>query len=628
MFNAVREGENMAVKSKDELASRREELLKKANELPLCPGVYVMRSQSGKVIYVGKSRKLKNRVSQYFQNSVKNIKTERMVSSVWDFDYYICNTEIEALSLENTLIKQYTPRYNIRLKDAKSYPYIKVTKEEYPRIVFTRKREGDKAGYFGPYTGTATVFSIMNLLQKTLGIPSCNRKFPKDIGKERPCVYYQMHQCCGLCTGNVSAEEYGELVKCACDILRGNTASAKQKLEVQMTEYAEKEMYEAAASCRDTINALDKIKQRQHVVASPDMEEDVIALYTDGVCSVAAILYVREGAVNAKSEFLFGADCIADESGMVSFICDHYRMSEYIPKNIYLSFGLDEEDKNLIEEFLGELSGHRVYVKTPERGEQKNLCDLALANAKEKAREYSSKFVSDSDTLVKLAALLQLEVVPERIESYDISNIGAEFKTAGMIVCENGEFVKSDYRTFRIKSVEGTDDYASMREAISRRIEHLSDEDGAYSKRPDLILLDGGKGHVGVIRGLLHEMGRDDIPVFGMVKDDFHRTRALCDESEEYDISGDRGLFTYIYKIQEEVHRFTVSKMQGAKRNTVRRSILENIPGIGAEKAKSLLKHFGSVAKVKTATREELCAVKGITLANAMAIEKYYEDKK
>jgi excinuclease ABC subunit C len=345
------------------------------------------------------------------------------------------------------------------------------------------------------------------------------------------------------------------------------------------------------------------------------------------MCSVAAILCVREGAVNAKSEFVFGSDSIADESGMVSFIWDHYRMSEYVPKNVYLSFELEDEDRLLLEEYLGERAGHRVYVKTPERGEHKKLCDLALANAKEKAREHSAKFAKDSDTLVTLACLLRLEVVPERIEAYDISNIGAEFKTAGMVVCENGEFVKSDYRTFRIKSVEGTDDYASMREAIARRIEHLADENGAYSKRPDLILLDGGKGHVRVIRELLHDVGKDDIPVFGMVKDDFHRTRALCDEDEEYDISSDRGLFTYIYKIQEEVHRFTVSKMQGAKRKTVKRSILENIPGIGAEKAKNLLKHFGTVAQVKTATRDELCSVKGITIANAMEIENYYKDK-
>lgn len=604
----------------------REALLKKANQLPLCPGVYVMRNQSGRVIYVGKSRKLKNRVSQYFQNGVKNAKTEKMVSSVFDFDYYICTTEIEALSLENSLIKQHSPRYNIKLKDAKSYPYIKVTQGEYPKILFTRKRESDKAKYFGPYTGTSTVFAIMSMIQKSLGIPSCNRSFPRDIGKERPCVYYQMNQCCGLCTGKVSAEEYNNLIKCACDILRGNTSKARRALEEQMSEYAEKEFFEAAAGCRDTIIALDKIKQRQHVVASPDVEEDVIALYNDELCSVVSILYIREGAVSSKFEFVFSGDSIVDESGVISFICEHYKFSEYIPQNIFLSFNLEAEDRELLEAYLGELSSRRVYVKTPERGEQKNLCDIALSNAKEKARECSSKFQTDSETLIRLASLLELEVVPERIESYDISNIGSEFKTAGMVVCENGEFMQSDYRNFRIKSVEGTDDYASMTEAISRRLDHLSDGEGAFSKRPDLILLDGGRGHVGVIRELLHQKGFDDIPVFGMVKDDNHRTRALCDDRYEYDISGDRGLYTYIYKLQEEVHRYTVSKMQNAKRKTVKRSILENIPGIGAEKAKILLSTFGSVAAVKRAEYDELCAVKGITKANAMQIVKYYSE--
>ena len=602
----------------------KETLLNKANQLPLCPGVYVMRNQSGRVIYVGKSRKLKNRVSQYFQNGTKNAKTSRMVASVFDFDYYICKTEIEALSLENALIKQHSPRYNIKLKDAKSYPYIKVTQEEYPKIIFTRKREGDKSKYFGPYTGTSTVFAILGMLQKSLGIPSCNRSFPRDIGKERPCVYYQMNQCCGLCTGKVSADEYNELIRCACDILRGNTAKARRKLEEQMMAYAEKEFFEAAAGCRDTIAALDKIKQRQHVVAAPNVEEDVIALYNDELCSVVSILYIREGAVSSKFEFVFGGDSIVDVSGVISFICEHYKFSEYIPQNIYVSFDLEDEDRELLESYLGELASRRVYVKTPERGDQKNLCDIAMSNAQEKAREYSSKFVSDSETLLRLAALLMLEVVPERIESYDISNIGAEFKTAGMVVCENGEFVKSDYRNFRIKTVEGADDYASMKEAVSRRIDHLSDDDGAFSKRPDLILLDGGRAHVSVIRELLRSKGVDDIPVFGMVKDDNHRTRALCDENTEYDISSDRGLYTYIYKLQEEVHRYTVSKMQNAKRKTVKRSILENIPGIGAEKAKILLSTFGSVAAVKRAEYDELCAVKGITKANAMQIIKYY----
>ena len=605
---------------------RRERLLKKALSLPLCPGVYIMKDVRGKVIYVGKSAKLKNRVSQYFQNSVKSIKTEKMASSVFDFDYYICSTEMEALSLENTLIKQYSPRYNIKLKDAKSYPYIKVTREEYPRILFTRKRESDKARYFGPYTGTSTVFSIMNTLKKTLGLPSCNKQFPRDIGKERPCVYYQMHQCCGVCTGRVSPKEYNELIGCACDILRGNTAEAKRQLEKQMLEFAEKEYFEAAAGCRDTIVALDKIKQRQHVVASPDVDEDVVGFYSGDICSSAVILYIREGCVNSKSEFVFGADSIVDTESLVSFVCDHYKLSEYIPQNIYVSFGMDEENREFFENYLTERAGRRVYVKIPERGEQKSLCELAVSNAEEKVREYSNKYKGDEESVIKLAELLELEVVPERIESYDISNLGTEFVTAGMIVCENGSFVKDDYRMFRIKTVEGTDDYACMSEAISRRLSHLDDEEGGFSKRPDLILLDGGKGHVGVIRRLLGELGHSDIPVFGMVKDDHHRTRALCDGEREFDIS-ERGLFTYIYKIQEEVHRYTVSKMHAAKRKTVKRSILENIPGIGAEKAKILLKTFGSVAAVKKATAEELETVKGISRANAAEIVKYYSEK-
>ena len=602
-------------------------LLEKANSLPLSPGVYIMKDQNGKVIYVGKSRKLKNRVAQYFQNGVKNIKTQKMVSSVYEFDYYVCSTEMEALSLENTLIKQYTPRYNIRLKDAKSYPYIKVTREEYPRILFTRKRESDKARYFGPYAGTSTVFSIMNTLKKTLGLPSCNKSFPKDIGKERPCIYYQMHQCCGLCTGNVSKEDYNELIKCATDILRGNTANARQQLERQMGELAEKEYYEAAASCRDTILALDKIKQRQHVVASPDVEEDVIALHVGETCSAVAILYIREGCVNSKSEFVFGADSIVDNDSIVSFICDHYKLSEYIPHNIFVSFDMENDDRCFLEQFLSDLSGRRIYVKSPERGEQKSLCDLAMANAEEKAKEYSSKYAVDEATLITLAERLQLEVIPERIEAFDISNIGNEFLTAGMVVCENGTFVKEDYKVFRIKTVDGVDDYACMREAISRRMSHLDDDSGGFSKRPDLILLDGGRGHVNVIRELLDSAGFNDIPVFGMVKDDFHRTRALCDDEKEFDISDDRGLFTYIYKIQEEVHRFTVSRMHNAKRKTVKRSILENIPGIGAEKAKLLLKAMGTVSAVKDASVDELAAIKGISRSNALEIVKYYSEK-
>lgn len=598
-------------------------LLEKASSLPLCPGVYIMRSKSGKVIYVGKSKKLRNRVSQYFQNGAKNIKTAKMVSAVNDFDYFVCDTEIEALSLENTLIKQYSPRYNIRLKDDKSYPYIKISADEYPSITCTRKRDNDKGKYFGPYTGTSTAYTIIGLLQKTLGLPSCKRQFPRDIGKERPCLYYQMGQCCGLCTGKVDPEEYAALIKCATDILRGNTSAAKQKLKEQMLEYSEKERYEAAAKCRDTIIALDKLRQKQKVVASPDTEQDVIGLYNGDISSAVTVFYIREGTLNDKAEFVFGADEIADEGAMTSFICEHYRRREYIPSKILLSFTPPEDELELITSFLCNQAKRKISVKIPERGELKTLCDMAVENAKEKTRAYEQDAQKNDKTLYRLAELLGLDAIPERIESYDISNIGSENLTAGMIVCENGKFKRSDYRVFSIKSVEGTDDYASMREALLRRFSHLSDEKGSFSEYPDLILLDGGKGHVSTIKQALSEIGVG-VPVFGMVKDDFHKTRTLCDESSEISIANEKDVFTLVYRIQEEVHRFTISRMHGAKRNSLKHSSLEKIKGIGTEKAKILLAHFGGLAGVKKATSEELALVKGITRRDAAEIYGYF----
>lgn len=598
-------------------------LLEKASSLPLCPGVYIMRSKSGKVIYVGKSKKLRNRVSQYFQNGAQNVKTEKMVSAVSDFDYFVCDTEIEALSLENTLIKQYSPRYNIRLKDDKSYPYIKISADEYPSIVCTRKRDNDKGKYFGPYTGISTAYAIIGLLQKTLGLPSCKRQFPRDIGKERPCLYYQMGQCCGLCTGNVDADEYAALIKCATDILRGNTSAAKQKLKEQMLEYSENERYEAAAKCRDTMIALDKLRQKQKVVASPDTEQDVIGLYNGDISSAVTVFYIREGTLNDKAEFVFGADEIADEGAMTSFICEHYRRREYIPSKILLSFTPPEDELELITSFLCDQAKRKISLRIPERGELKTLCDMAVENAKEKARVYEQDTQKNDKTLYRLAELLGLDILPERIESYDISNIGSENLTAGMIVCENGKFKKADYRVFSIKSVDGTDDYASMREALLRRFSHLSDERGSFAECPDLILLDGGKGHVSTVKQALSEIGVS-VPVFGMVKDDFHKTRTLCDESSEISIANEKDVFTLVYRIQEEVHRFTVSRMHGAKRNTLKHSSLEKIKGIGTEKAKLLLARFGGLAGVKKATPEELALVKGITKRDSAEIYGYF----
>ena len=598
-------------------------MLEKANTLPMSAGVYLMRDRAGKVIYVGKSRKLKNRVSQYFQNSDKGIKTERMVSHVWDFDYCLCDNEMEALSLENTLIKQYTPKYNIRLKDAKSYPYIKITKEEYPRLVFTRRRDADKARYFGPYSGSGTAYALIELLNRTLRLPNCSRRFPRDIGRERPCIYYQMNRCCGVCTGEVTPEAYQETVKLAADLLSGRNDEVRRQLEAQMMAYAEEERFEAAAQCRDTLRAIGAIREKQKVVASPDTEQDVFALYSDEFCSCVSVFYIRSGVLQDTGEYLYGADSILEAEDMTTFLCEHYRKREYIPSTVLLAFEMDDADVRMLSDYLSELAGRRVHIHIPERGEKHTLCNLVEKNAAEKAKRYRIETEAQEGTLLKLAKLLQLESYPQRIEAYDISNLGREHLTAGMIVCGDGKFKKSDYRSFKIKTVEGTDDYASMREVLSRRLAHLEDRDGSCAELPDLILLDGGRGHVSVIRELTEELGLP-IPVFGMVKDEHHKTRALCTDREEISIAKEQDLFALIYRIQEEVHRYTVKCMENAKLKALTTSTLTEIRGIGESKAKKLLLAFDGMETIREASVEELSAVEGISRRDAEAIRQYY----
>ena len=603
----------------------RQRLLEKANALPLCAGVYIMRDKNGKVVYVGKSRKLKNRVSQYFQNSEKNPKTARMVLAVEDFDYYLCDNEMEALSLENTLIKQYTPKYNVRLKDAKSYPYIKLTQGAYPRLVFTRKRDNDKARYFGPFSGVSTAYALIELLSRTLKLPTCSRVFPRDIGKGRPCINYQIGRCSGVCTGAVSEEEYAQSIRHAADLLGGRVREVQRELEAQMYAYAKEERYEAAARCRDTVAALAKIGQKQKVVADPDTEQDVVALYSDDVSSCVSVFYIRAGMLQDKADFVFGADGILEAEDMTAFLCEHYTRREYIPSQILLSFPTEEADRSLLSDFLSARAGRRVYVRTPQRGSMRTLCEMVEKNAADAARQYNANAERQEMTLARLASLLCLESYPERIEAYDISNLGKEHLNAGMIVCESGKFNKSEYRSFHIRDVVGTtDDYASMREALSRRLDHLSDAEGSFSHLPDLILLDGGRGHVSTVRTLLAERGIE-IPVFGMVKDDFHKTRALCTETEEISIAREQDVFTLIYRIQEEVHRYTVGRMEAAKRRTVRTSTLTRIDGIGDVKAKKLLSAFGGLAGVKNASEGELAAVRGISRQDAKTIRAYFD---
>lgn len=606
---------------------RNEELLKKANSLPLTPGVYIMKDRKGAVIYVGKSRKLKNRVSQYFQNSIKNLKTAKMVRTAEDFDYILCQSDIEALTLENSLIKKYSPKYNIRLKDSKQYPYIKITAEEYPRVIYTRKRLSDKGKYFGPFTGTSTIHSITDIIYKSLGIPSCSRSFPKDIGKERPCIYYQMKKCCGLCTGNVSKEDYNRLIGCAIDMLRGNISQTVSSLEDQMLDFAENENFESAAKCRDAIIALKKLGEKQHMVASPDAEMDVFGHFDDDVSPCISVMYVRYGAVSDKRDFTIGSDVQIDSNTLSAFIVEHYERYDYIPKNVIVSFSLDESDKDSLESYLSEKSGRKVVIHRPERGDLKKLCDTVVSNAQEKSRQTKLQIQNDETVLVTLAGLLGLEVLPQRIEAYDISNIGSDNITAGMVVYEDGKPKKSDYRTFSIKDIDGVDDYASMREALTRRILRLkSESSGSFAQVPDLILIDGGKGHISAVKEVL--LSEDvEIPVFGMVKDDFHKTRALCTDVEEINIAREKAVFGLIYRIQEEVHRYTVGRTTNAKRATFKRSSLENIKGIGPAKAKALLAHFGTFSAIKSADIASLETVSGISRSDAENIYRYFNSE-
>jgi len=610
------------VGTEDRLAA----LLSKANDLPLSSGVYIMKDKSGKVIYVGKSKKLKNRVTQYFRAGHKNLKTQRMVMQVHDFDVIFVDSEIEALTLENVLIKKHSPRYNIKLKDAKSYPYIKVDMgAEYPRITMTRKRDADRAAYFGPYSGTSDVYRIIDMLNKTLRLAVCDRVFPRDIGKARPCIYKQMNRCIAPCTGEVSAEQYRTHVKEAIEILRGNITSAKHSLEERMLEYAEQENYEAAAICRDSIASLEKIKEKQKIVAAPDAEFDVVGAFGGDVVGCISIFEVRCGSLVSKEDYIVGADRIFDEDSIMTFLVDKYFDKEYIPKEILIGCELSEDDMEALSQLLSEKTGRKTELRVPVRGERAKLARMACENASERVRLETVAQTQISKTLSRLASLLCLEVYPQRIESYDISNIGVEHKTCGMIVIENGRFKKRDYRTFRIKTVEGTDDYASMREALERRLSHLSDEDGSFCAVPDLILLDGGAAHVGVIKELLREKGLD-IAVFGMVKDEHHKTRALCTESEDISISREQDVFRFVYGIQEEVHRYSVKRMTDAKRKTLKISTLTKIKGIGEAKAKKLFELFDSLEEIKEASVETLVE-KGIGKKDAESIVFYFRNE-
>lgn len=590
------------------------DLKDKLETLPFLPGVYLMKDKNGKIIYVGKSKCLKNRVSSYFHSYGLSIKTQKLVSNIFDFDIIVTRTEAEALVLENELIKRHNPKYNIKLKDAKTYPYIHLLVENgYPVLKLSRNRNSKEGRYFGPYTSAIAANDIIKTIQKTFRIPDCEKKF--SYGKRicRPCLSYHLDNCLAPCSGNVRPEDYTDITKQIECFLRGDYKMALEMLEDKMYRASEDMRFEDAAKYRDSITNLKKLGEKQAVVSTPKNEDDVFGYYETDTLSCVTVIKVRGGIVSDKDNIFLSVDEINDSDALCDLILRYYDNFDLIPRNIYISFEIGAETENTLSEILTSLAEHPVNVHHPERGDKKALCDIAVNNSKEAINTRMAIISNNEKLLYNVANLLNLEVIPERIESYDISNSGTTSMYCGMIVLDSAKFKKCDYRSFSIRTTDGQDDYGAMTEALKRRLSHIgTNDDDSMNVSPDLILLDGGTGHVNTIKALLRDMNIE-IPVFGMVKDEHHKTRTLTDGEYEISIAKNQEMFNFFYKIQEEVHRYTFSRMDASRRKGVKSSYLADIDGIGQSKAKLLLKHFGSLKAVKNASLEELTEVSGIS---------------
>ncbi|MCI8349659.1 MAG: excinuclease ABC subunit UvrC [Oscillospiraceae bacterium] len=595
-------------------------LREKSGRLPIQPGVYIMRDKSGKIIYIGKAKVLKNRVSQYFRNvEEKRDETEKysekvyqMVMHVYDFDTIITDSEFEALVLECSLIKLHKPRYNILLKDDKGYQYIKIAPKEYGRITAARQKLEDDGVYIGPYISSYAVREAVDEANKVFGLPTCGKKFPEDFGKERPCLNFHIHQCMGVCRGTISLAEYNESLSQAKDFLKGGSKQVVRTLEEQMAEAAEALEFEKAAKLRDRIQAIKKVNERQKVIMSPVEEQDVIGFAQNGRKVSAVILKFRGSRLVDKEDFPMelGQDL---RSTKEEFILRYYSLREFVPKQVTLDEEL--EDAPLLAQYLGEQKGQKVVLHVPVKGEQRQLILMAQKNAAERLSQETKRTGKEIAALSELAQLLGLPHTPKFIESYDISHFGGADMVAGMVVFEDGRPLKSAYKRFSIKTLDIQDDYAAMREVLTRRLNRYTQEkgtDSSFGILPDLILLDGGKGHVNAIRPLVEEMGFD-IPVFGMVKDDKHRTRAIAADGSEIAVTSFRSAYTLVSSIQEEVHRFAIAYQKLKRRGSMLSSSLTKVPGVGDAKARALMKQFKTIRAIKEASAEELCKVKGIT---------------
>ncbi len=595
----------------------------KANKLTLSPGVYLMKDKTGKIIYVGKAKALKNRVTTYFHSIENhNPKTYKLVSNIYDFDFIVCPSELDALVLEASLIKLHNPKYNILLKDDKGYNYIKITKGDFPKLSYALNTNDENADYIGPYTSGFTVKQTVEDANKIFMLPSCSKVFPRDFKKERPCLNYQIKRCMGVCTGKFTAEEYQKHFNSAIEYIKSGSKDSIERLRREMEEASDKLEFEKAAKLRDQIIAIEKADRSQKIMSDKTTDYDIVALAQNMELSSVAVVKYRGGRLIDKENFYIGDEY--DPSQMRSdFLVEYYSSKPSMPKEIYLDREID--DKSLLEEYFRGKFGHRVSLIVPQRGEGLNQIVLARNNASEYLALKVGRTAKEINALEDLAKLLGLPKIPMYIESYDISNMGEETRVAGMIVYRNGRPFKAGYRKFTIKDVVGLNDYACMQEVIRRRFQHYKDGDESFSTMPDLILLDGGKGHVSAVQEVLDEMGIE-VSLFGLVKDDKHRTRAIAKEGGEIQVNANKNLFNLLTNIQDEVHRFSISFQRQQHKKKQYELEITRVKGIGEKKALALLKHFKTKQGLKDASAEELARIAKVNKETADELYLYIQE--
>ena len=608
-------------------------------KLPAKPGVYLMHDKSDAIIYVGKAISLKNRVRQYFQAGRRvSPKIERMISQIDHFEYIITDSEVEALVLENNLIKEHEPKYNTMLKDDKTYPYIKATVyEDFPRLIYSRQTKKDKCKYFGPFTNVTAARDTLEFAHKIYRIRTCRRVLPRDIGKERPCLNYHIGKCNAPCQGYISKEEYNKNFNKALKLIEGDYKQVIEYLEEKMYEASEKMEYEQAAVCRDLIESVKKMSVKQKINDFGGMDRDVVALARTNEEAVVQVFFIREGKLIGRDHFHLKGSYGEKENDMLqAFIKQFYAGTPFIPREVMVEYEVTESE--LIEKWLSEKRGGKVSIIVPKKGQKERLVELAHKNAAMVLTKDMEKIKREEErttgAMKQISGWLGLEDV-SRVESYDISNISGFLSVGSMVVFDDGKPKKSEYRKFRIKTVEGPNDYASMYEVLKRRFSHglmeieqlnekkFSTEFGSFTKFPDLIMMDGGVGQVHIAMQVLSELDID-IPVCGMVKDDNHRTRGLFFDEHEIPIDTNSEGFRLMTRIQDEVHRFAIEYHRSLRSKEQVKSILDDIPGIGEKRRKALMKHFASIEAIKNAAIDELAQAESMNEKAAASVYKFF----